>query len=156
MSEANGAPIDLGDAPALPDEGGEFDDAVVELDAEPGTAAQPVFQNVGEWVEAYALPHWRRDRTKHKWDERWWEYTEALTVLESLWRSWEQLRLDGMTGMAVYMRDFFYPLMTTLTGPDGPFWKTGDAIDGGQIPDRWPSAEVPQGMFDPPADDVKE
>jgi hypothetical protein len=156
MSEVSEAPIDLGDAPALPDEdGGEFDDAVVELDTEP--APQPVFENVAEWVEAFALPHWRRNPSKHQWDPTWWQHTEALTVLEALWRAFEQMRLDGLTGMAVYMRDFFYPLMTTLTGPDGPFWRAAD-IEGGAVAKTWPSEPAPARMFDLPSadDDVKE
>jgi hypothetical protein len=160
MSEVREIPVDLGDAPVVDDEAagasGEFDDAEVLLDAEPGAAPQPLFNNVEEWVEQWALPHWRRNIKSYQWDPRWWEYTEALTVLESLWRAWEQMRLDGLTGMAVYMRDFFYPLMNTLTAADGAFWKVND-VQVREMPARWPSEPAPEGMFDPHADSaVKE
>lgn len=140
------------DLELVPSGDGEFDETEVTLD-EP---EQPTsyFANAGEWVEKWALPHWRRSDAGHKWDPQWWAYPEALTVLESLWRSWEQMRLEGLTGTAIYMRDYFYPLMQTLTSPEGPFWKVAKfSTTGDERPTDWNSEPVPEGLFDPPVEE---
>lgn len=75
-----------------------------------------------EFVEQWLLPHYKRDPKTHYWDARWWEHTEAVGQLEALWRAWEHFRLDGMTGMAVFFRDYMDPTMSVLTNDRGPFW----------------------------------
>jgi hypothetical protein len=141
------AVVELADPmPAYADVG-EFADTEVSLDEpEPITT---YFPNVGEWVEHYLIPHWRRPRHIGKWDERWWEYAEVLSRFEALWRAWEALRLEGMTGMAIFFRDYLDPTMAVITDPNGPFWKVSDAHDR-ELPELWPTAPVPAGLFDPP------
>lgn len=82
------------------------------------------FETSEEWLTQWALPHYRRrfNAGGHKWDPAWWQYEEAQTVIEALWRTFEQMRWEGATGLASFMRDYFYPLMGQLTGPDGAFW----------------------------------
>ena len=153
MNDVRRAPVGPDDALVVDHEeawdSGEANDAGAPTDTEAGAALQPLFNNAGEWVEQWALPHWRRNIKNYQWDPRWWEYAEALTLLESLWRAWEQMRLEGLTGMAVYMRDYFYPLMRELTAADGVFWKVNDVHER-ELPERWPSEPVPEGMFGPP------
>ena len=41
------------------------------------------YPNVYMWVEHWLLPHWKRDVTQARWDPRWWEYTEVVTLRRS-------------------------------------------------------------------------
>ncbi|VTR76040.1 DUF4913 domain-containing protein [Cellulomonas hominis] len=109
-------------------------------------ASGPFYPNVAEWVDQWLLPHFKRDPRNHLWDPRWWEYTEAIAVLEALWQAWEFLRQDSMTGMAVFFRDYLWPLMRELTSTGGPFWKLQD-ITARELPGRWPLDAPPGGMF---------
>jgi Domain of unknown function (DUF4913) len=57
----------------------------------------------------------------HPWCAQWDQHREAWVVVAALWNSWELLRLDPVMGMAVWMRDYAYPLMTRLLDPTGTF-----------------------------------
>lgn len=103
--------------------------------------AQPelVFSNAEEWLIHWALPHYRRNLKLHKWDPYWWQYEEAGTVLEALWESWEQVRLQDAMATVAWFRDYFYPIMDRLTDPeDGVFW----AYDPPKNEDPPPSFET--------------
>lgn len=116
--------------------------------AKAGATRELVFSNAGEWVEEFALPHFRRNLrgSEFKWDPKWWAYEEAGTVLEALWETWEQLRWEGATGIAIFFRDYFYPLMGHLTSPDGPFWQY-DPPKEENVPGVWPSDPAPDRWF---------
>lgn len=109
---------------------------------------QLVFQNVDEWVNGFLIPHFRRS-PKMRWDPRWWEYAEVVSRLTALWRAWEQMRLEGMTGMATYWLNIFDPMMAEITSPDGPFWKIDKYADAAkrELPDAWASERPPAAFF---------
>lgn len=111
-------------------------------------SAKPYFANAAEWVEHWLVPHYKRNPKTHLWDERWWEYTEVIAVFEALWQAWEFLRQDSMTGPAVFFRDYLWPCMRELTGPDGPFWKTAEITER-SLPEPWAALTPPAGMFRP-------
>lgn len=75
-----------------------------------------------------------------KWAARWWEYPEALSRLDALWRAWEHLRLDLATGMSVWWRDHADHHMPVLLSPSGPFAASNDQNKRGEpLPYELPS-----------------
>jgi hypothetical protein len=109
--------------------------------AAPGTPARATYYpDMFSWVEEWLLPHWAH--RKENWSDTWWEYPEALSRLEAVWRAWEFLRLDGALGMSVFWRDHLDPHMRALTAPDGPFWGVRKLDLDGKPPKPWPSAPV--------------
>jgi hypothetical protein len=83
---------------------------------------EPVFSTLEEFVGDYLLFFYRRRVTANTgaWCPQWWRHPEAHLRLNELWRSWEHLRLDEATGIAVWLRDFADPFMAVLLSPDGP------------------------------------
>ena len=101
-----------------------------------------VFGSTAEWVAKFLVPVYRRQLTatgdKTTWCPEWWKHAEAIIRLEALWRAWEHLRLDGRTGMSVWLKDHLdhhLPVLTDAHG--GPF--------NGCRPDR--HADQPLGEF---------
>lgn len=120
-----------------------------ESDASPkeeSTDPPLMYPHVAAWVEDFALPHFRRNPATFHWDPEWWLYPEATAVLEALWQSWEYLRHQGATGMAVFFKDYFYPLMREITGQDGPFWQYSEHRER-PAPTEWPAHRPPKGLF---------
>lgn len=128
----------------------EFEHEPIDLGED--APASTYYPNAAVWVERWLLPHYKRDPAAHRWDPRWWEYTEVVARLEALWRAWEYLRTDGMTGPALFFRDFLDPTMRELTAPDGPFWDVSDVHDR-TLPQLWPHEPPPAGLFDDAPDD---
>lgn len=91
------------------------------------TSAQPPeptrFPSVYRFVTEHLANQYRRDVSGQRliWCRRWWEHGEAVSRLEALWRAWEQLRVDGGTGMATWWKDYADPTMAVLFDPQGPF-----------------------------------
>ncbi|MCK9931055.1 DUF4913 domain-containing protein [Frankia sp. Mgl5] len=56
-----------------------------------------------------------------RWCPWWWDHGEAVLRLESLWRAFESLRLDGEFGIATWLRDHFDHQWPRLLSPSGPF-----------------------------------
>ncbi|GAB3572344.1 hypothetical protein GCM10027405_38920 [Arthrobacter alkaliphilus] len=50
-------------------------------------------------------------------------HPEAVSRVETLWRAWEHLRLDGATGINVWFKDHADHHMSVLLDPRGPFYK---------------------------------
>jgi hypothetical protein len=115
----------------------EFDDPMDE-EVEEVQQLETFYENVVQWVDEWLLPRYARNPKTHKWDPQWFEYVEVVDRLEALWRAWEHFRLEGMTGMAVFFRDYFDPTMIVITSPEGPFWKAA-ALGGRVLPDPWPA-----------------
>lgn len=128
-------------------------------DTEPDTPAEaeptedgPRYPNAGEWVNDWLLPHYRRQLggSNRRWDPNWWQYEEAGSALEALWQAFETLRLEPGTGMAVFFRDFLYPIMDRITAVDGPFWNHHTPpphVDSNTIPAPWETTPTPTGWF---------
>ena len=74
----------------------------------------------------------------------WWRSAEAISRLDALWRAWENLRLDGTTGMSVWWRDHADHHMAILMDPDGPFAGSTDACGRGE---PLPYTPPPEGLF---------
>ncbi|WP_298461169.1 DUF4913 domain-containing protein [uncultured Cellulomonas sp.] len=109
----------------------------------------PVYEDVVTWVEQMMLPHYRRPlNSDTRWCAYWWQHTEAVARLEACWRAWEHLRYEGPTGIAVWFRDYFDPMMGQLTGREGPFHACRtDSRGGHQVAELWPSAPAPAELF---------
>ncbi|MEO5536020.1 MAG: DUF4913 domain-containing protein [Pseudolysinimonas sp.] len=139
--------------------------------SEPSTAAasdvpQLYFGSVDEFVrEKLRYTYIRRvgPAGSYRWAAEWWRFPEAISRLDSLWRSWEALRLDGTFGMSVWWRDHADHHMRMLMATDGPFANSRDtneadpavgarAMVGKTAADRapigpLPYAAPPAGMF---------
>jgi hypothetical protein len=99
----------------------EWADPADEAESPGPPVLELAFQNVYEFVDEWLLPRYRR-KPDTRWDPRWFENLEALDRLEALWRSFEFMRHQGMTGMQVFWNDHLGPTMRELTSPDGVFW----------------------------------
>jgi hypothetical protein len=83
---------------------------------------QPVYDGVEAWVTGQFLPMFRRPLGgEYRWCRQWWQHAEAITRLTALWHSWEALRLEPSTGMAVWLRDHLDHQLSVLLGRSGPF-----------------------------------
>ncbi|MGO2432288.1 MAG: DUF4913 domain-containing protein, partial [Glutamicibacter arilaitensis] len=52
------------------------------------------FETEEEWLTGWALPNFRRrlNKGEFRWDPEWWRYEEAITLITSLWLSFEKMR----------------------------------------------------------------
>ncbi|MFK0042355.1 DUF4913 domain-containing protein [Paenarthrobacter sp. NPDC090517] len=108
-------------------------------DGEEEPEPELVFGSTAQWVEEYLVPMYRREITVNgnhtTWCPEWWRHAEAIIRFEALWRAWEHLRLDGKTGMSVFMKDHLDHHLPILLDGKGPF--DGCSLTGGhaQAPD---------------------
>ncbi|WP_240987093.1 DUF4913 domain-containing protein [Arthrobacter sp. Soil736] len=100
---------------------------------EPEPEAELVFGSTAQWVEEYLVPMYRREISANgsttTWCPEWWRHAEAIIRFEALWRAWEHLRLDGKTGMSVFMKDHMDHHLPILLDGKGPF--DGCSVDRG-------------------------
>ncbi|MGW5880216.1 DUF4913 domain-containing protein [Nocardiopsis terrae] len=103
--------------------------------------------SVDEFVREVILPIYQRQvgvRGSRRWSAQWWRNAEAVSRLDSMWRSWEHLRQDGATGMSTWWRDHADYHMERLLSPEGPFGRSEDAnLPGQPLPYQAP----PPGLF---------
>jgi hypothetical protein len=98
--------------------------AAPDEDRDEGRDAQPrpVYDSVEAWVTGQFLPMYRRPLGgEYRWCRQWWQHAEAITRLTALWHSWEALRLEPGTGMAIWLREHLDHQLTVLLGRGGPF-----------------------------------
>lgn len=103
--------------------------AVEPADVGEGSAAQPEYLSLVDWVELH-LAHIveRRPRTDTgadvrspvRWCASWWRHPEAVDRLAALWHAWEALRQDPATGMATWWLSYFDLMWAALTSEYGP------------------------------------
>ncbi|WP_420162356.1 DUF4913 domain-containing protein [Nocardiopsis sp. CNT-189] len=132
---ANGLTAPQQDEPSPLDEEAEQDQAEL------------YFGSVDEFVREYITPLYRRKvsaRGQRRWSAEWWTNPEAIARLESLWRAWENLRLDGGTGMSTWWRDHADHHMSALFDPDGPF---AASTDENKLGEPLPYTPPPPGLF---------
>ncbi|MEU5885186.1 DUF4913 domain-containing protein [Spirillospora sp. NPDC047279] len=85
---------------------------------------QPHYPTVIEWVTRHFIPMYRRTLGgEFRWCAEWWRHSEAISRLTALWYSWEAMRLQGATGMALWYRDHLDHQLPVLLGPRGPFYQ---------------------------------
>ncbi|PXX53884.1 uncharacterized protein DUF4913 [Nocardia tenerifensis] len=85
-----------------------------------------VIDTIGDWAQR-KLPRSPTSTANGAicWCTEWYEHPEAVTVLWALRRAWLEAVVQDGAAMAVYFRDFFYPLFNILTSPTGPFHACG-------------------------------
>jgi hypothetical protein len=116
-----------------------------EVPAGPPSRPDTCFDTVGDWVEGWLVPLWRR--APRRWCPQWWRHPEAAARLDAMWQAWEQLRLEPGVGPSVFLRDHLDPHMAVLTSDEGPFARCEEARHGGGRP-RLPTVPVPAGLLD--------
>ena len=122
-------------------------------DDDAGSPPQPVYRSVEEWVTSHFLPMFRRPLGgEYRWCAQWWQHAEAITRLTALWHSWEAMRLQPGTGMAIWLRDHLDHQLPVLLGRAGPFsmCSEDEHIDPRQAraqqpPDGWWDLGPPSG-----------
>ncbi|MFC8041794.1 DUF4913 domain-containing protein [Paenarthrobacter sp. NPDC057355] len=128
-----------GPAPTEAPAGPAAAEAASESEQEP--EAELVFGSTAQWVEEFLVPMYRREITVNgnhtTWCPEWWRHAEAIIRFEALWRAWEHLRLDGKTGMSVFMKDHLDHHLPILLDGKGPF--DGCSLTGGH-------AKAPDGI----------
>ncbi|WP_245714106.1 DUF4913 domain-containing protein [Nocardia vaccinii] len=120
--------------------------------AEParGDAAPRVHADVGQFVENYVSPVYRRqvsDVNDTVWCPQWWKHAEAVLRLEALWRAWEYFRQDGRTGMSLWFIDHADRQMNRLFGPRGPFMYCSARNGHRDVLEPLPVIPPPDGLF---------
>lgn len=114
------------------------------------TAEQSLFySSLDDFVREYICQVFRRNvgeegRSELRWSARWWESAEAVIRLEALWRSWEHHRLDGATGMSVWLRDHADYHLGLLMSPTGPWARSKDTASSLQ---PLPYEPPPENLF---------
>lgn len=113
---------------------------------------EPLYANVETWVQEWFAPMFGRRLGATHWCLVWWKHTEAVFRLEALWRSWENLRLDGTMGMAIWIRDHLDSGRRELLGPDGPFQACDtEGANAHNPPPALPTTPTPPGWPDEPS-----
>jgi hypothetical protein len=114
-----------------------------------GSAPQPVYASVEDWVTSHFLPMFRRQLGgEYRWCAQWWQHAEAITRLTALWHAWEALRLQPGTGMATWLRDHLDHQLPVLLGRTGPFAMCSE--DEHIEPRQARVSQPPPGWWDPP------
>jgi hypothetical protein len=80
-----------------------------------------VYKSVVEFVESYLSSIYRSDIAVCAWCPEWWKHAEAVARFDALWRTWEHYRIDGPTGLSVWLIDHAGPHMNVLLSPAGSF-----------------------------------
>jgi hypothetical protein len=126
-------------------------------DGQTAAPPRPLYDSVENWVTGIFLPIFRRPLGgEYRWCREWWQHAEAITRLTALWHSWEALRLEPGTGMAVWLRDHLDHQLSVLLGRGGPFAQCSEDEHIGpreakadQAPPGW--WEIDDDQFLPPS-----
>ena len=119
----------------------------------PQEAAEPVFDCVEDWVDAYFRQMIRRPLGgEFRWCPNWWAHLEAVSRLTALWRTWEVFRLEPSSGISDWYRDHLDHHLPILLGARGPFFQC--SAEGGHLDQPpFPAADVDYDVLDgTPAD----
>ncbi len=106
---------------------------------------EPVFASLGEWVDRWLLPLYRRelDNRSTTFCVQWWRHPEAYYRLDGLWKSWEFMRLKPGTGTAVWMKDYCDPHMGVLMSSNGPLSGCTLKKHSDHPAEPWPLEPIP-------------
>lgn len=132
------------------DAGGAVDGPASILDEE---AAEPAlfYGSVDEFVRLKLCFQYRRSTGtrsgERHWVRNWWDYPEAVSRLEAVWRAWEALRHDPAFGMSTWWRDHCDYHMRIILDADGPFAGAHNDLVTVGPGEPLPAAEAPEGWF---------
>lgn len=113
---------------------------------------EPGFPDSATWVTRWLCPNLEREiKRTFEWCPSWWDHPEAVQRIESLWRAWEALRLQGGIGMSQWWVSHADRQLAVLCNPDvGPFGHchTTHGRDIAPLvatdpPDGWPLRPAP-------------
>jgi len=102
----------------------------------PAAPKKPVYPTLADYVRESFAPTYTRRRAGGRWNwcPFWYEHDEAVSRLQSLWKSWEALHAGEDTSLGDWYRDHLDHQLPILLGPDGPFrdcvdrhWDTEDS-----------------------------
>jgi len=85
---------------------------------------EPMFPTLEEWVTDYLAPIITLELGPGmRWCAQWWRHALAISILESLWRAWEDHRIsDNPSAMSEWWLDHAKPHMDFLMeGSWSPF-----------------------------------
>ena len=99
---------------------------------ESGQATEPTHDEPAELLYANPLeffvnvlgPSYVREvngGSEFVWCPQWYKHVEALSRVETIWRAWEHLRLEGALGLSTWWLNHADPHMRMLMAPNGPF-----------------------------------
>lgn len=118
-----------------------------------GDTSDTVYGSVVEFVENYLSMIYQRqvtDTTETVWCPEWWQHPEAVARLHSLWRAWENSRLDGATGLSDWFSIHADKQMHQLLAPAGPFRYCSARHGHKDLLPPLPTTQVQSGMFSDP------
>jgi hypothetical protein len=128
--------------------GWEVDAPTVDVDED---TPQLYYGSLPEFMREFFVKMFPRDvqySPGMTWCPEWWQHPEATYRLESLWRSWEHLRLDPALGSSTWLREHLDHHLPILLSDSGPF--KGCSIENGHSADRdyvFEIVEPPQDLF---------
>ena len=109
------------------------------------------YGSLPKFMREFFIPMFPRDVTHTPgltWCPEWWLHPEATYRLDSLWRSWEHLRLDAALGTSTWLREHLDHHLPQLLSDAGPF--KGCSIKNGHTAARHyflPTHEPPAGLY---------
>ena len=112
---------------------------------------QLYYSSLPEFMREFFAPMFPRDVTNTPgltWCPKWWLHPEAAYRLDSLWRSWENMRLDAALGTSSWIREHLDHHLPLLLSDSGPF--KGCSITKGHTDGRdytFPLQEPPEGLY---------
>ncbi|MGW4485503.1 DUF4913 domain-containing protein [Amycolatopsis sp. NPDC004368] len=133
---------------SLPDDDADksANDILEEEKARDGSA-KLFYGNVNEFVTERLVYLYARplSQSGSVWCPEWYRHAEALSRLDSIWRAWENLRLDPGLGMSAWWLHHADPNMRVLLDPvTGPF---ASCVDGHHHVEPLPVMTPPEGLF---------
>ncbi|MCZ4277415.1 DUF4913 domain-containing protein [Rhodococcoides yunnanense] len=129
-------------------------DAAAATEEEAANPPKLVYANKFDFFDDYLSDVYRREvttGTQKSWCLSWWKHTEAVIVVEALWRSWEKLRTDPGTGLSVWKKDHADHHMNVLFDPNGTFAKCS-VRNGHYLLDPLPSEPIPVALRGEPVE----
>lgn len=129
----------------------DFDSPKSEVEEQPAQEAPKLFYGtVDEFVREHLRFKYRRTvgrpgRADLRWKAAWWESEEAISRLESIWRTWENARQDPI-GLSDWWINHCDRQMAVLLSSTGPFAQSEDENKPG---DPLPYTPPPPHFFEP-------
>ena len=109
-----------------------------------------IYPGVEQFVrEVFAPTFVRRTTADFRWCPQWWRHPEAIMRMEALWRTWEVLRRDPQSGMALWLREHADHHLPILTGAAGPFAECDPREHFDSNPSELPTAPAPENWWPP-------